>query len=138
MPDSEKSKGKLRLLLQVLGGLLFLGSLVLIFAPTLVSNPGPSPDLFETIERRVRWGALTGLGGFMVVLYPWKPWPVALLKFAFWMSTGYLVARVIGIGMEGVGSGKQWLWLGVELVLMVVLIAIQRKKFPEHSLFQIS
>lgn len=136
MVDQQPRKKSVRLLIQGLGALLIVGSLVLVFAPQLVSDPGPAKGTFEAVERRVRWGILTGLGAFLVMFRALKPWAIGFLTFAFWIVTGYLVARLIGIALDGFDSPKQWMWVGVEAVLIVVFVILQRRKYPDHALFR--
>jgi len=119
---NEKQEGRsgLRLALMGLGALMVVGGLVLVFVPVLVSDPGPAKDLFATIERRVRWGGLIGVGAFLVARSGLGPWRTTLLSFVFWIAGGYLLARFVGLALDGVGSGRQWMWVGVEVAIMVV------------------
>lgn len=114
--------------LRILGGLLAIAALVLAFAPTLVSDPGPAPDLFEATERHVRWGLLVGVGAFLVVRTKLRPFWITVLWLVFWLSAGYLVARLIGIGLEGAGSVMQWVWAAVELAICAVIGGVLYRK----------
>jgi cell division protein FtsW (lipid II flippase) len=103
--------------LRILGALLVPTGFVLVFAPTLVSDPGPAPDVFEAVERHVRWGALIALGAFLIARTRMKPWTLTFAHAVLWVCAGYLVARLIGILLESANDGRQWMWVGVEAVL---------------------
>jgi hypothetical protein len=123
MSDEQAAPGRRPAPLQVLGVLVALGALVLVLAPTLAHDPGPAPDLFEAIERRVRWGLGVGVGALLVAR-PWRrPWSVVFAWVLLCGSGGYLIARLIGIALEGPGSGMQWVWTGVEVVLCALTAA---------------
>lgn len=97
-----------------------MASLVLCFAPTLVQEFDPAPDLFEAVERHVRWGLGVSLG-MVLVVKPWKrPWTVVVAWAAFCLSAGYLLARFVGLALEGADSNKQWMLVGVEVALCAV------------------
>lgn len=104
--------------LRMLGGALALAGLVLAFAPTLVSDPGPAADSFAAIERRIPWGLLLGVGAFLVARTQLKPWSHTLASFVFWVVIGILVARGIGLALDGADSGMQWVWVLVEVIVI--------------------
>lgn len=106
--------------LQVLGVVVALASLVLASAPTLVHDPGPAPDLFEATERHVRWGLGVGVGVLFVVNRWRRPWSVLIAWLAFCLSGGYLLARFVGMAIEGPSNHKQWMLVGVEIVICVI------------------
>lgn len=97
-----------------------LACLVLSVAPTLVHDPGPAPDLFEATERHVRWGLGIGIGATLCAKRWRRPWSVVVAWLALCLSGGYLLARFIGIAIEGWGNQKQWLLVGVEIVICAV------------------
>ena len=115
--------------LQILGGLLVLAGLVLACAPTLVHDPGPAADTFAAIERRIPWGALGGLGALLIARTQLKPWKITIAAFVVWVTTGILVARGIGLALDGADSAKQWMWFGVEVVVIAAAaVYIKRAK----------
>ena len=103
--------------------------------PTLVHDPGPAPDLFEATERHVRWGLGVALGGFVLVNRWRRPWSVLFAWLVFCLSGGYLLARFIGIAMEGPSDLKQWALVGVEVVLcgLAALWVWYRRAAPERG-----
>ena len=120
MADGEAGRGGRSVVLAVAGVLIALVALVFVFAPTLLHDPGPAPDLFEAVERRVRWGLGLGIGALLVV-HPWRrPWSVILAWVAFCGSGGYLLARLIGMAIEGLGSERQWVYTAVEVVICLI------------------
>jgi len=106
--------------LRIAGVLLVLVGLVLVVAPTLVSDPGPAPDTFEAVERHVRWGALIAVGALLVARTRLRPWLLTLAHVVLWVSVGYLVARLIGIALVGANDARQWMWVAVEAVLAAI------------------
>ncbi len=108
---------------QVLGAVAALVSLVIAFVPTLVHDPGPAPDLFEATERHVRWGLGVGLGAVFVVNRWRRPWSVLVAWLAFCVSGGYLLARFVGMALEGPTNLMQWVFVGVEILICGIAAA---------------
>lgn len=106
--------------LRVLGGCVAIAGVVLAIAPTLVSDPGPAADTYAAIERRVWWGAMTGFGALLVVRTRLKPWRITLAHFVGWVVAGFLLARVIGLVLDGMDSAMQWVWTVVEVVIVAI------------------
>jgi hypothetical protein len=104
--------------LRIVGVLIIVAGLVLAIAPTLVSDPGPAADSFEAIERRIPFGGLAGFGLLLAVPARIRPWPVAIASIAMWMTTGALTARIIGLALDGMDSGKQWMWTAIEAAIV--------------------
>ncbi len=120
MTKDESRRGDRSVLLRGAGALIAIVALIFVFAPTLVHTPAPAPDLFEAIERRVRWGLGMSFGALLIV-HPWRrPWSVIFAWVVFCGSGGYLIARIIGMAIEGLGSQRQWVYTVVEVVLCVV------------------
>lgn len=94
--------------LRIVGGLIALVGLVLSCAPTLVHDPGPAVDTYEAIERRVWYGAMTGLGVLLIVRTQLKPWKTTLAHVVLWIVGGFLLARVIGLVLDGMDSWLSW------------------------------
>lgn len=123
--------------LRAVGVLLVGGGVVLSIAPTLVHDPGAAPDLFEAVERHARWGLPVGIGALLVARTRLRPWSVTLVSAVLSVTLGYLLARIIGIALEGVGSSRQWLYVGIEVVIGLAAAAFLRRKrrqtHPEDS-----
>lgn len=106
--------------LKVVGGALVVVGVVLAWNPELVSNKSIPSETFEAIERRIPWGKLIGLGlvpFFHQQLRPWQPTIAATLSS---LIVGYIVARLIGIALDG-AVVKQWQLVGVEIVILAPL-----------------
>ena len=114
--------------LRMLGVVLVVAGLVLVWAPTLVLDPGPPPDTFEAVERHVRWGALVGVGALLVARRHLRPWAVTIAAAVLCLDLGYLVARIIGIALAGTDSNRQWMWVAVEVVIAAVVVAYLRRR----------
>jgi cell division protein FtsW (lipid II flippase) len=113
--------------------LLCVVGLVFVFAPTLVTDAGPAPDTFEAIERRVRWGALGGLGALLVARTSLRPWSITLGVAVFWLTAGFLAARLIGLLLDGMDSGRQWMWVGVEALIVIAAWAFVARRSARAS-----
>lgn len=119
------------LALKAFGLLLALAGLLLAALPTLLNDPGPAASSFEAIERRIWWGGLFGVGLLLLTHTQLKPWLFTLSAATFWIIGGMLVARTIGLVLDGADSGKQWFWFVVELVIVVVAaVGMIRTKTP--------
>lgn len=105
--------------LRILGGLLAVVGLVLACAPTLVSDPGPAADTFAAIERRIPYGGLAGLGALLVARTQLRPWTITVASVVLWLTTGLLVARCIGLALDGADDQRQWMWVAVEAVIVL-------------------
>lgn len=103
--------------LQALGAVVAVASLVVAMAPTLVLDPGPAPNLFEATERHVRWGLGVAVGAMFVVNGWRRPWSVLAAWFVLCLSGGYLLARFVGMAIQGPEDEMQWVLAGVELVV---------------------
>ncbi|MEM6993302.1 MAG: hypothetical protein AAF721_22510 [Myxococcota bacterium] len=107
--------------------------MVLSVAPTLAHDPGPAPDLFEAVERHARWGLPIGIGALLVGRTRLRPWSVTVASLVLSVTLGYLVARIIGISIEGVGSSRQWLYCGIEVVIGIAAGAFLWRKRGQKS-----
>ncbi len=104
---------------RILGGLLVLVGLVFMIEPTLVHDPGPAIDTFAAIERSILWGGLMGVVGLLIARTQLKPWAITFASLVFWLTTGFLLARGVGLVLDGADSQKQWMWVGVEVVVII-------------------
>ena len=78
----------------------------------------PIDDIHETIERRVRAGMLLGFGLGFAAIPALKPWNRSIPLGIFYFMTGALIARLIGIVIDG-SVDRQWVLVGVEIAFMI-------------------
>lgn len=106
---------------KAIGVVLIMIGIVLVWNPELVSNKPIPTDTFKAIERRIWWGLIIGIGRL-----PWfhtqlQPWMATLAATLSALMFGLLVARLIGIMLDG-SVLKQWINVAIELVIMVPLV----------------
>lgn len=85
----------------------------------LTGGPGPPVDVFESIERRVRGGMVLGVGLAFLAVTALRPWSTSIPSAIFWVMTGALAARLLGLILDGTVP-KQWLLVAIEAVVMAV------------------
>ena len=74
--------------------------------------------------------------GALFLVHPWRrPWSVVAAWVVFWVSGGYLIARFIGIAIEGPSSSRQWIFVAVEAVICAIatLWIRHRRDTPDRS-----
>ena len=105
-------------------GIVFaiLGTVAAVF-PTwfgpLTGGPEPPVDLFEAVERRVRGGMVLGVGLSFIAIAALRPWSTSIPTAIFYFMTGALVARLLGLLVDG-AVPKQWSLVAVEAVVMTL------------------
>ena len=88
------------------------------FGP-LTGGPEPPADVYHAIERRIRGGMLLGVGLTFIAVTALRPWSTSIPSAVFYFMTGALAARILGLLVDGTAA-KQWLWVAVEAVVMVL------------------
>jgi len=107
--------------------LIALGVALMILGVTLVANPEivsnkPVPNTtFEAIERRIWWGLIVGVGFLFLFHHQLQPWQLTLAAASSSLMFGLLLARLIGIALDG-SVVKQWVYVGIELAILVPLL----------------
>lgn len=86
------------------------------FGP-LTGGPEPPADAFEAVERRVRGGMLLGIGLLFIARTELRPWSITIASTIFYFMLGALLARILGLIIEGV-TAKQWMLVAVETAFM--------------------
>lgn len=103
-------------------GLIFLvAGIVIVVNPELITNKPVPEDIFEAVERRIWWGLLIGVGLLLLFNLRWSPWLPTLLVTLIALIAGLLIARLIGIGLDG-SVIKQWYFVLVEVAIATPLI----------------
>lgn len=103
------------------GILLIIAGVVLSSNPELVSNKPVPTDSFMATERRIWWGLIIGFGCLLLFHHKLLPWQPTLAATLSALLFGLLVARLIGIMLDG-SSSKQWMNVGIELVILAPLV----------------
>ena len=85
----------------------------------LTGGPEPAADIFEAVERRVRGGMVLGVGLIFIARTELRPWSVTVASAVFYFMLGALLARILGLIVEGIDP-RQWLYAGVETLLMTL------------------
>ena len=88
------------------------------FGP-LTGGPEPAADTFAAIERRVRGGMVLGIGLALIARTELRPWSVTIASALFYFLLGALLARLLGLIIEGIHP-RQWLYVAVEALLMAL------------------
>ena len=105
----------------MLGGILIVAGLILTANPELVSSKPVPTDIFEAIERRIWWGLIIGFGVLLLFHHQLRPWLQTLAATLSALVFGLLVARLLGIILDG-SVLKQWLYVAIELVILAPLL----------------
>lgn len=106
---------------RVVGLLVLIAGIIIVANPELITKKPVPEDTFEAIERRIWWGLLIGLGLLLIFNQQWSPWLPTLLITAVALLVGLLIARVIGIMLDG-PVPKQWLLVLVEVAIAAPLL----------------
>lgn len=88
------------------------------FGP-LTGGSAPPVDTFEAIERRIRGGMVAGVGLVLIARTALRPWSDTIASVLFYVLLGALVARVLGLIVEGTDS-RQWLYVALEGGLIIL------------------
>jgi hypothetical protein len=108
-----------KIVLRSLGVFLIIVGLILICYPELIGQTSMPTDAFSSIEQRIKWGFLIGLGILLLLHHQLKPWRLTASAILFSLTLGFVTARFIGIILVGLIS-KQLFWLGVEIVALLI------------------
>lgn len=106
-----------KLLLQLLGLVFIAIGLLISYNPEMIINKPIPQDTFQAVERRVWWGLIIGVGILLMFHHQYKPWLLTLAAAGASLTFGILVARFIGIAIDG-SVPKQWFWVVVELIIV--------------------
>ena len=107
---------------------LIVSGTALIFGLDLLFPPGEGLSLFEQVERRIPGGAVLGLGLAIYHLRPWKPLAPFMASLFCGLTAGALTGRLIGLAFIGFDSEKQWMWVAIEGVGLVLSVLFLRKR----------
>jgi len=88
------------------------------FGP-LTGGAEPAADAFEAVERRVRGGMVLGLGLIFIARTALRPWSVTIASVLFYFMLGALLARILGLIIEGI-TPRQWMLVAIETGVMTL------------------
>lgn len=104
-----------------IAGIIFLGAgFILTIKPGFFGKFLTSPDAYQIIEKRARWGMLIGLGGFMLFYTNWTSWGPIITALLASLTAGIIIARLTGLVLDGFFT-KQLYWLLTELAALLSL-----------------
>ncbi len=109
------------LIIRVIGIVLIIVGIVLVWNPELVSKQPIPEDTFAATERRIWWGLIIGAGILLMFHHDIQPWMATIAATASALLFGLLIARLIGIMLDG-SVLKQWINVGIELVMLLPLL----------------
>ena len=109
-----------------LGWAFTLVGLILIFALNQNAELIASLSPFEQVERRIPGGALFGIGLLCLNLRPFRPLLPFIASALSWLTVGALTARVIGLAFVTTQPPKQWMWVGIEIAVIVAAVVYLR------------
>ena len=117
---------------RVLGAALVLAGVTLAINPEMVGPLPPTETLFDAVEQRAKWGWPIVVGIALLMYVHYRPWSLVAATLCVAIPLGYLVSRLIGIIMLGADS-KQWLWLAIEVVLVIGFFVWYQKLKKRHT-----
>ena len=117
MSDTMKN----RLILRIIGSIVIVVGVVLVSNPELVSNKPVPDNTFDAVERRIWWGLIPGIGILLLFHHRIRPLKLTLAATLAALVSGLLVARVIGIVLDG-SVLKQWLYVAIKVVILALLV----------------
>lgn len=109
------------LITKLLAIALIMGGVTLAWNPELVSNKPIPSDTFKATERRIWWGLLIGFGTLLLFHHQLRPWMPTMAATSSALLLGLLVARCIGIALDG-SVAKQWINVAIEVVVLIPLV----------------
>jgi len=108
------------LFLKIAGAIILIVGFVFTIKPNLVSAIPESITPYQMIEKRVIWGSLIGLGLFGFVFnHQIDSWKTGIFALLATLTLGIIIARVIGLLMDGFFV-KQLIWLVIELLFLAI------------------
>ncbi len=109
------------LIIRLIGVALIIVGVALVWNPEIVSNKPIPSDAFKATERRIWWGLFIGFGTLLLFHHQLLPLMPTIAATGSALLFGLLVARLIGVMLDG-SVLKQWINVGIELVILVPLV----------------
>ncbi len=106
----------------VIGSLLVAVGVYFVMSPLTVASvlQRPHDTSSQLINLRASWGGpVLGLGALLVWLPALRPWPRTVLGVLLWSMAGVGLARAIGFLLDGDPDTRQWIWLTLEIAIVI-------------------
>lgn len=117
----------MNVLLKIAAIILIISGLLFAYKPDLISYSSAQLGGYETIEKRVRWGFLIGLGIFLLFPLLWVDWLLTIWLLLATLTFGIIIARLLGFMLDGLFA-KQMLWLLTEVIILAVFVFLYWKR----------
>ncbi len=111
-----------RQLRMIVGGLLIAIGVYFAMSPLTVASvlEQPHDTSSQLINLRASWGGpVLGLGALLMWLPALRPWPRTVLGVLLWSMAGVGLARAIGFALDGDPDARQWIWLTLEIAIVI-------------------
>ncbi|MFI3246094.1 MAG: hypothetical protein R3Y10_06345 [Ferrimonas sp.] len=105
------------LIFNALGMLSIVLGLIFVCNPELIRKKTIPKDRFQAVERRIWWGLFIGIGIIFFLRQEFYSWPISVAIGGAAIIFGLLMARLIGLALDG-SVRKQWLNVAIELVIL--------------------
>ncbi len=117
---------------RIVGSIVLMLGLVLVINPELIVDQPIPTDTFAAVERRIWWGLIVGVGLLILFHGKLRPWRLTLAATCCALLLGLLIARLIGIALDG-SVPMQWAYVGLEVVILLLLYWWYRNVRKQHS-----
>ena len=107
---------------RVIGALVVAIGIYLVLSPLTVAAvlARPHETSSQLINLRASWGGpVLGLGAFLVWSPGLRPWSRTVLGLLLWSMAGIGLARTIGFVVDGAPDTRQWIWLTLEVAIVI-------------------
>jgi len=108
----------MNVLIKIVGFILLIGGIALVLKPDLIFPASAHPVGYATIEKRVKWGIVIGLGLFLIFFQQWGQWWLTVWALLALLTCGIIIARLFGLVMDGFFV-KQIIWLLIEAIMAI-------------------
>lgn len=107
---------------RIAGAALVATGLYLVMSPLAVASllDRPHDTSSQLINLRASWGGpVLGLGAWLAWSPGLRPWSRTVLGLLLWSMAGIGLARALGFVLDGGPDARQWLWLSLEVAIVV-------------------
>ncbi|CAN5874662.1 hypothetical protein BH11MYX3_BH11MYX3_07450 [soil metagenome] len=105
-----------------IGSLLVAIGLYFVMSPLTLASvlDRPHDTSSQLINLRASWGGpVLGLGALLIWIPALRPWPRTVLGVLLWSMAAVGLARAIGFMLDGDPDTRQWIWLTLEVVIVI-------------------